>query len=563
MDPDWHAEDCQCPECRPASEASSSGDDGSQATNAGSSQSSSSDEATEPQSPEVQTHPSAASNGDGGGEGSTQANEVGGQLFVIDLHGRTHVLNGVQVGGTVDTLLGRIIAKLKMSGDSSDFRLVVEGKQLDPNAPCELVDGQTVRVLGCLRGGMPSTKKNKKTKAAGKKIDGDDDNVPVMEAWGDSFSWGRGQQHVSKLMGRSCHRMIIHGAPADMQYTVGTPEHREEMLGRFPGMKKEYYNLLYVEKVHLVLEKLDRQGKCAAGIKMLKKPELQAFLLWHMEMTYPALPWKLVHHKPFRAAYPDAHARMLLKERQGGKQAAAAMERADDESSDDDMPGLVSNSDGDSDADAPGQAEADHVSVMEVPKAVTIFMGTDCSGYSSDDTVPPDVSSSDWSSQSDDSMSKYNGDDDDGAFGKEIYRRAKNNTTEVTAILFLSHKFHAELVAKVRNDLAFKDPYLSLMQDTEKLLAYCLQRFGSLVLDSDSDDAIMHYDLPEDTIAECLAKSVACDKVGDYEVAHLAEDKALKMFVCHVAEGKGDTGDRALAISIADHLTRSGTRWYA
>ena len=75
-------------------------------------------------------------------------------------------------------------------------------------------------------------------------------------------------------------------------------------------------------------------------------------------------------------------------------------------------------------------------------------------------------------------------DEEEEAHGKEVYRRAKQNTKEITAILVEKHKFHPALVDKVRNDLAYKDPYLYIMQEPEKMLAYCLNRFASLASDS-------------------------------------------------------------------------------
>ena len=76
------------------------------------------------------------------------------QVWVKDLGGKTIALNEVQCEDSAARLIERIMAKLEMQGDADGFRLVCEGKQLDPDSPCGLAAGQTVHLLGNLRGGM-------------------------------------------------------------------------------------------------------------------------------------------------------------------------------------------------------------------------------------------------------------------------------------------------------------------------------------------------------------------------------------------------------------------------
>ena len=76
------------------------------------------------------------------------------QIFFRSLDGKTHVMNNVHGQDAAAMLIERIMAKLEMSGDAGEYRLLCEGKQLEPELPCKLTAGQTVHLLPRLRGGM-------------------------------------------------------------------------------------------------------------------------------------------------------------------------------------------------------------------------------------------------------------------------------------------------------------------------------------------------------------------------------------------------------------------------
>lgn len=72
------------------------------------------------------------------------------------------------------------------------------------------------------------------------------------------------------------------------------------------------------------------------------------------------------------------------------------------------------------------------------------------------------------------------------------------------------------------------------------------------------------YDLPTNTIEECLLKSREADMIGDYEVAHKAEDNALYMFVKHILKCEDNEKNKHYANLISTHLNdKKGSRWYA
>ena len=78
------------------------------------------------------------------------------QIFYRDLGGKHGALDGVCSDDTVSIVLHRIAAKLGVSEvATSKLRLLKAGKQLQVSgAACGLVKGDTVHVLGTLRGGV-------------------------------------------------------------------------------------------------------------------------------------------------------------------------------------------------------------------------------------------------------------------------------------------------------------------------------------------------------------------------------------------------------------------------
>ena len=78
------------------------------------------------------------------------------QIFYRDLGGKHGALDGVRSDDTVSTVLHSIAAKLGVSEvATSKLRLLKAGKQLQVSgAACGLVKGDTVHVLGTLRGGV-------------------------------------------------------------------------------------------------------------------------------------------------------------------------------------------------------------------------------------------------------------------------------------------------------------------------------------------------------------------------------------------------------------------------
>ena len=78
------------------------------------------------------------------------------------------------------------------------------------------------------------------------------------------------------------------------------------------------------------------------------------------------------------------------------------------------------------------------------------------------------------------------------------------------------------------------------------------------------DQEVMYYDLPEDTIEECLIKVIECDEAGDFEVAHKCEEKALVLFTKYVHENPNGKNVSYFAGLITSHLKiPRGSRWYA
>ena len=78
------------------------------------------------------------------------------QIFYRDLGGKHGALDGVRSDDSVSTVLHSIAAKLRVSeAATSKLRLLKAGKQLQVSgAACGLVKGDTVHVLGTLRGGV-------------------------------------------------------------------------------------------------------------------------------------------------------------------------------------------------------------------------------------------------------------------------------------------------------------------------------------------------------------------------------------------------------------------------
>ena len=73
------------------------------------------------------------------------------------------------------------------------------------------------------------------------------------------------------------------------------------------------------------------------------------------------------------------------------------------------------------------------------------------------------------------------------------------------------------------------------------------------------------YDLPDETLAECIIKSIKADEEFDYEVAHGAETKALFMLLDAVRAGRDAASIAGMAklIDVAIKRENRGSRWFA
>ena len=134
------------------------------------------------------------------------------------------------------------------------------------------------------------------------------DHVPIMAA-------AQNVQEARRMMGRSCSIKIM-AMPAPMgnmdSSQIPSAEHRALMKNLF-SLTDKYYDLMFVEGKHFEFEKLDRQGKLKAAMKMLKDPRLTDFLLFQIDMTSPMFEWKLLEYGPFQKAYPETHARIMAR----------------------------------------------------------------------------------------------------------------------------------------------------------------------------------------------------------------------------------------------------------
>ena len=76
---------------------------------------------------------------------------------------------------------------------------------------------------------------------------------------------------------------------------------------------------------------------------------------------------------------------------------------------------------------------------------------------------------------------------------------------------------------------------------------------------------VFYYDLPDETLEECIIKSTKADEEGDYEVGHLAETKALFMLLDAVRAGRdaGSIAGMAKLIDVAIKRENRGSRWFA
>ena len=89
---------------------------------------------------------------------------------------------------------------------------------------------------------------------------------------------------------------------------VGTDTHKEFVLTLWrtmPYIKLDYgdiwYDNVYKDKMHLKLEKLDKQGKYASALKIVKRNS--DFCLFHIFNT--TFDWGIVRFIPFQQLYPD------------------------------------------------------------------------------------------------------------------------------------------------------------------------------------------------------------------------------------------------------------------
>ena len=99
---------------------------------------------------------SAPSRAESGQQMEQAAHSSGGsfQIFFIDLSGRSHTLDGVQVTDSGSTVLRRIMAKLGHSeASTSECYLVREGKCLEFTDACGLSQHSTVHLTGRIDGG--------------------------------------------------------------------------------------------------------------------------------------------------------------------------------------------------------------------------------------------------------------------------------------------------------------------------------------------------------------------------------------------------------------------------